>query len=320
MIVPQVSIVVPNFNKASFIGQTISSLIAQGKLAETIVVDDCSADDSVSIIERAERECPSIRLVRAPQRLGGSGCRNLGLSVARGEYVMFVDSDDLLSEWCCNGRLEAARAMPDHDMWVFPMSVFRDRPGAPVDQWVPQRGDHLRHFLAHRLDWHTMQPLWRTSFVRAIGGFDPAFPRLQDPEVHTKALLQGARVALFPDMPPDCHYRIAAERHEADASGLAERHVVGSILFYERFAPQVRPERLPLLSGTLLACQGMLLQWWRTGRLDPATLDAMNARLLDTCRVRWHVPVLAWSFKAQRLSPTHLPGLRWATKRLLGLP
>lgn len=317
---PEVSIVVPNFNKAPYLEETIDSVVAQREVAEAIFVDDASTDGSVPLLESAAASHPSVRLIRSDRNVGGSACRNAGLAAARGEFVMFMDSDDLLAPSCCESRLAAARRHPDGDLWVFPMLVFRERPEEPFDRWVPRPGDHLRHFLAHRLDWSVFQPLWRTGFVRRIGGFDESFPRLQDPEIHTKALLQGARVMVFPEAEPDCLYRVTPDRHDRDASGLAGRHVAGTLRYCQVFAPQVGPRLLPMLSGTLLACQNMLLQWWRDGRLPSDELDRLQRSLVAACPLARHARILDASFRIQRVSPFHLPGMRRATKALLGLP
>ncbi len=317
---PTVSIVIPNFNKAPFLAAAIDAVAAQGVCAEAIFVDDASTDGSLAILESAAAANRQFRLIRSANNIGGSACRNLGLEAARGEYVIFMDSDDLLVEGCCDARVRFAQSAPDHDMWIFPMSVFREDPARPVDLWAPIPGDHLRNFLAHSLPWHTMQPLWRTAFIRGIGGFDPAFPRLQDPEVHTKALLQGARVAVSTGGEPDCRYRIAAERHDSNATALAERHVTGTLMFYEKFLPQIEPGRIGLLTGTLLACQNVLLQWWRSGRLPARALDDMQRRISDACRLRGHQGVLRFNYRIQRASPVHIPGLGRGTKALLGIP
>lgn len=320
MTTPEVSIVIPNFNKRSFLSAAVDSVLAQGPSVEAIFVDDASTDGSVEILGHAAEQHPGLRLIRAPRNIGGSACRNLGLEAARGEFVIFMDSDDLLAAGCCASRVHVARENPDHDLWIFPMEVFRDDPSRPIDRWFPAEGDHLGHFLAHRLDWHTMQPLWRADFIRSIGGFDAEFPRLQDPEVHTKAILRGARIAVFPNVPPDCFYRVVPERHEADATALAERHVAGTELYCRKFAPLIDAERLPLLSGTLLACQGVLLQWWRAGRLRDHALDRMHRRLLDACMLPRHRMILELAFRIQRASPIHVRGLRAVTKKFLGLP
>lgn len=320
MTTPEVSIVIPNFNKRMFLAAAVDSVLAQGPSAEAIFVDDASTDGSAAILAHAAERNSRLRLIQAPSNIGGSACRNLGLEAAQGEFVIFMDSDDLLAAGCCERRVQVARKNPGHDLWIFPMDVFRDDPSHPIDRWLPREGDHLAHFLAHRLDWHTMQPLWRADFIRSIGGFDAEFPRLQDPEVHTKAILHGARIALFPDMPPDCLYRVAPERHESDVTDLAERHVAGVLLYCRKFAPLVDAERLPLLSGTLLACQGVLLHWWRAGRLGADTLDRMHKSLLDACVLPRHRIVLDLAFRIQRRSPIHVRGLRAMTKGFLRLP
>jgi teichuronic acid biosynthesis glycosyltransferase TuaG len=92
-----VSVVMPNYNSARFLPDTIASIQAQTHTHwELIIVDDCSSDDSVAVVERFQALDPRIRLVRLPERSGGPARpRNVGIDNARGEFITFLDSDDL---------------------------------------------------------------------------------------------------------------------------------------------------------------------------------------------------------------------------------
>jgi hypothetical protein len=317
---PRVSIVIPNFNKAAFLGATIESIVPQLGVAEAIFVDDASTDGSLEVLKAAESESGLIRVMWMDRNVGGSACRNAGLAASRGEYVMFVDSDDLLAPDCCRTRLAAAEAAPDHDLWVFPMAVFADHPERPIDRWTPRRGEHLSRFLAHDLPWHTMQPLWRSSFARTIGGFDEGFPRLQDPEIHTKALIRGARVWIQEGGRPDCLYRVTPDRHDSDATALAERHLEGTLRYCRAFAPQVHGDMRRLVTGTLIACQNVLIEWWRQGRLSGRDLDRMQRDLARECELHTHRLALNAAYLMQRTSPVHVPGIRRLLKLALRIP
>lgn len=92
---PLVSIIIPIYNKAEFIEQTIQSALNQTwKNIEIIIVDDESSDDSLSIVKKYENE--NIRVFNQPNS-GASSARNLGLKKAKGDYIQFLDADDLLS-------------------------------------------------------------------------------------------------------------------------------------------------------------------------------------------------------------------------------
>jgi len=91
---PKVSVVIPVYNRARYIGQAIDSILAQSlRDFELIVVDDGSTDGTPEAVEKIGD--PRIRLVRSPENLGIPQTRNRGLQEARGEYVAWLDSDDM---------------------------------------------------------------------------------------------------------------------------------------------------------------------------------------------------------------------------------
>src|SRR5919112_291203 len=89
---PLVSVVIPCYNQAHFLGEAIESVLAQSyPNFEIIVVDDGSTDDTSEVAGRY----PKVRLVRQENQ-GLSGARNAGLARSEGEYVVFLDADDRL--------------------------------------------------------------------------------------------------------------------------------------------------------------------------------------------------------------------------------
>lgn len=97
MSTPKVSIVVPVYNLESYTEQSVRSLLAQSyQNLEIILVDDGSKDNSLSIIKQLAAE--DSRIVYLSQANGGAAkARNTGLAIATGEYITFVDGDDMLS-------------------------------------------------------------------------------------------------------------------------------------------------------------------------------------------------------------------------------
>lgn len=94
----QVSIIVPVYNTPkSYLRECIDSLLAQTlDSCEIILVNDASTDDTLSYLgQYADRYPQKIRLIDSPENLRQGGARNLGIRVARGEYIAFMDSDDL---------------------------------------------------------------------------------------------------------------------------------------------------------------------------------------------------------------------------------
>jgi glycosyltransferase involved in cell wall biosynthesis len=96
---PTLSVVLPNYNHAKFIGRALAALLSQERVAdEIIVIDDGSTDDSVAVIERIAATAPAIRLLRNPVNVGVIPTLQRGLEAARGKYVYFAASDDWVFE------------------------------------------------------------------------------------------------------------------------------------------------------------------------------------------------------------------------------
>ena len=96
---PTVSVCIPAYNAARFIGEAIGSVLAQTcRDFELVVVDDASADDTVDVVRRFSD--PRLRLLRNARNLGLAGNWNRATSEARGRYVKLLCQDDLLRPDC----------------------------------------------------------------------------------------------------------------------------------------------------------------------------------------------------------------------------
>ena len=92
---PKLSVVMPNYNHAHFLSESLQATLDQCyRPLEVIVVDDASTDNSVEIIERLAQRSPFVRLVRNERNQGGIAAAKRGLALASGEYVYFAAADD----------------------------------------------------------------------------------------------------------------------------------------------------------------------------------------------------------------------------------
>lgn len=103
-----VSVVIPAYNCTAYIALAIDSVLGQQVPLEVIVVDDCSADDLPGLMTRY-REDSRVRYVRNEKNLGVAQTRNRGVSLARGEYVAFLDADDYWAQGKLRLQLERIR-------------------------------------------------------------------------------------------------------------------------------------------------------------------------------------------------------------------
>lgn len=91
-----VSIIMPSYNAASYIGESISSVLRQTYTQwELLIVDDCSKDRSAEIAQLYMNEDRRIKVIALEQNVGAAAARNIALEHANGQYIAFLDSDDV---------------------------------------------------------------------------------------------------------------------------------------------------------------------------------------------------------------------------------
>lgn len=93
---PIISIIAPVYRVAAYLPDCLDSLLTeQGEDSEVIAVNDCSPDGSLGILREYEKKFSNLRIVDFERNQGVSAARNAGLEIARGEWIMFCDSDDV---------------------------------------------------------------------------------------------------------------------------------------------------------------------------------------------------------------------------------
>jgi glycosyltransferase involved in cell wall biosynthesis len=107
---PRVSVIIPTFNNASLLPETLDSVLAQSCTDfELIVVDDGSTDDTAVIVQR---DYPKAKYIFQRNR-GPAAARNAGVALAQGEYIAFCDHDDLWNSEHLQTLLDGFAAYPD---------------------------------------------------------------------------------------------------------------------------------------------------------------------------------------------------------------
>lgn len=207
---PVISVIIPNFNRGDLLKDTLDSLIQQDfRDWEAIVVDDGSADESERIANSFVAKDPRFSFHRRDRQPSGAPvCRNIGISLSRGDFLMFLDSDDLLRPFTLSQRHEAVKQNPGFDFWVFPMLMFRGDPQKAQFLWNIDNGKpDLSRFLVLDAPWQTTGPLWRKEAVVKIGGFTEGLACWQDVDFHLKALAAGLKGVKLYGLRPDVFYR-----------------------------------------------------------------------------------------------------------------
>lgn len=98
---PKISVIVPCYNTSKYVGECLKALVNQTmQEMEIICIDDASTDNTLEILKWYEKYYPKlIKVIPLKENCGVSIARNIGMKIAQGEYIGFVDSDDLISPY-----------------------------------------------------------------------------------------------------------------------------------------------------------------------------------------------------------------------------
>lgn len=153
----RISVLVAVYNAEKYLSQCLESLLGQTLHdIQVICVDDASTDHSVDIISHYAARDPRVVLLRQPFNLGPSPARNRALSVADGEFVTMVDSDDWLSPDALERALMVFEAHPQCDSVLFTLRYHYQEDGREEDFVMKTNKECLAGEEAFRLalDWH----------------------------------------------------------------------------------------------------------------------------------------------------------------------
>lgn len=215
---PEVSVVIPMYNGEKFIAQALESVLAsEGVTPEIIVVDDGSSDASAQIAE----SFAGVIVHRQPNG-GEAAARKAGYEMATGDFIVFLDCDDLLHPQAIQHHLSEITASDDIDM-VFGSNILIDEQGNKIGENIQQR----RLFSGQDVVLHTTpvpsQCMYRRSALQRIGGFRQEVRACADTDLNLRLL--GWRKAGL------CHgkmvmsYRIHGAQMTRSPSRLFNHHV-----------------------------------------------------------------------------------------------
>ena len=170
-----VSIITPVFNRSRWLAALHESLRAQSYPHwEWLIIDDGSTDDTWDVAGSWSADT-RIKLVRndviARDGAGAQRARNKGIREASGEFLIFVDSDDLLHPDCLGSRVSSLCQHPEADFVVGDCLIFEDEyqlnAGAPWCRDIPSEATEALHaFLEENIPWQTSGPMWRSERIR----------------------------------------------------------------------------------------------------------------------------------------------------------
>jgi len=175
---PPVSVIIPTYNRAAWVTEAVASVLAQTyKDFEVLVVDDASDDATLEALGPVLRK---ITLLRAPIRRGVAAARNLGIAAARGEWLAFLDSDDLWRPEKLARQMNFLSAHPEfllcqtEEIWI--------RGGVRVNPPLTHRkeGGHIFLRSLKRCLVSPSAVVLHRRLIQETGAFDENLPAAED--------------------------------------------------------------------------------------------------------------------------------------------
>jgi glycosyltransferase involved in cell wall biosynthesis len=271
---PLVSIVMPVFNHARYLAAALQSIAAQTeRRSELIVVDDGSGEPVAPIVEATLPGATVLRQANA----GPSAARNRGIGKARGEFVGFLDADDLWHRRALERLLKGFRDAPTADVVQGHLVRFGTPPAAqppgPDARQRPYRGFNVGAILVRR------------SLLDELGGFDQGLRRSEDVDLFIRLREAKARWLVLPET-------VLRYRQRPMASPAPERHALD---------PTAPDRWLPLLARSLTRR--------RRAPVPPPALPTADRPITVAIVVRdgmRHLPQALETVRAQTLAPADI--------------
>ena len=229
--VPTFSIVIPAYNVAHLIGETVASALAQSVAPlEVIVVDDGSTDDLQNALAPYRDR---ITLIQKPNG-GEASARNVGAQAASGDFVAWIDGDDKIAPQRIEAFGALAAARPDLDLLGTDAYLF-DENGIIGSYFHGDRTFPVEHQRAGMFYFcYLPSPAVRRASILESGGYDESLWHGTDWDLYIRMMLDGARAGCVDE--PLYYYR----RHGAQLTGNPVTSPNATLAMLEHYASDPR--------------------------------------------------------------------------------
>ena len=207
---PFFSIIIPFYNNADTICEAIDSVRKQTiEDWECILINDYSEDHTDQLVKKINEEDSRFRWMNNTQKKGGNICRNIGIKESKGQYLVFLDADDLLAEQCLETRKYHIHNNNGVELLISHTSIIKNTVDniTGVIRCSPDSYEQLiSSFIKHRILWTTTGATWEKDFLLTLNGWNEKYPRLQDVELNIRALMH--KPAMSYTSMGDSYYRM----------------------------------------------------------------------------------------------------------------
>lgn len=278
----KVSVIIPCYNVAAFIGECLESILAQDHAdLEVICVDDGSKDETSERIAQIARSAPRghiIQLIRQENR-GATAARNHGLRESRGEYIQFMDADDILMPRKVGHQVRLALKNNKPALIVGSFKIIDARGRLVQERYYTRKGDPWIHLMRTDLG-NTISNLWKRSIVESVHGWDEDMRSSQEYDLMFRILRTTQDILFDTEL-----YSIVRKR---ETGSITQTNLGGNWIRYVNLRTRI-------------------IEHLRDQR-SPQELAQFHQFLFDSIRVLYeHDPKAALDFHAQELPKDFRP-------------
>lgn len=259
---PCVSVVMPTYNAASFVRETIDSVLAQNfRDFEFLIVDDASKDETVNVV--GSYSDPRIRLLQQPVNSGTAAAVNLGYEAAQGEYIAHIDHDDIALKDRLQAQLGFLRKNPKIMILGGGMQAF----GAAeaTISMPPDDATIKANLLSGTSNINNPTVMMRSALIKEAGlRLDPALSWACDWNFWVEAMLRRVKFANLPRVV--LRYRVHQGQQSKNMSDMRPQFAIVRRKIMAKFFPVLTVSEVGVLEP--------LLQWIQPPGIQLQQLEA----------------------------------------------
>ncbi|MGM0932657.1 MAG: glycosyltransferase family 2 protein [Bacteroidota bacterium] len=207
---PLVSIIIPTYNRAHLIGETLDSVLAQTyQNWECIVADDGSTDDTLELLQKYNQRDNRIRFIDRPEGKikGAASSRNVGFENSKGQYIQYLDSDDLLPPDKLELQIASLSKAAQNTVAACKWGIFKKN--VEVDLVVVDKMKYKKRYSPEKFlealgQGNTYLPphtyLIPRSLVKKSGGWNENITTNDDAEFMVRVLIKASQIILIKEL------------------------------------------------------------------------------------------------------------------------
>lgn len=263
---PLISIIIPTYNRAHLIGETLDSILVQTYPNwECIVVDDGSTDTTADVMREYIKKDNRFQYHQRPinKIKGPNSCRNYGFEMSNGEYIKWFDSDDVMLPYLLEKQvLSFAKNV---EMSVCKLSYFDFERRVPIKENIISSKNLIEDYLIGNVTFYISGPLWKRIFLEKQNQlFDESLTNLDDWDFNLRMLYQKPSITYNNEVL--ILYRVHADSLSQEINKLAFTEIQSEF--------EARRKHLKLLKINKLASSS-ILQNYIKGRYKFILREAM---------------------------------------------